>query len=98
MQGSFSGLDLFFLVAVAVALKDLLPPPLIVVALQELGDFEFDGFLKHELSAQADGFRQWRLPCGRAEELCFEGLAGKLAFHASLSLSVLLVQLHSALN
>ena len=89
MQGSFSGLDLFFLVAVAVALKDLLPPPLIVVALQELGDFEFDGFLKHELSAQADGFRHWRLPCGRAKQLFFEGLAGELAFHVCHSLTAM---------
>jgi hypothetical protein len=48
----------------------------VVIAAQELGDFEFDRFLKHELIAQGDGFRQWRLPCGRAEELFFEVLLG----------------------
>jgi len=98
MQRSFSRLDLFVLVAVAIALENSVSPPLLVIAPQELGDFEFDGFLKHELSAQADAFRQWRLPCGRAEELFFEGLAGELAFHVCLSLSVLPAQLESALS
>ena len=32
--------------------------PLIAIAATEFGDFEFDGFLEHELSAQADGFRE----------------------------------------
>jgi hypothetical protein len=27
---------------------------------------EFDGFLEHELRAQADAFRQWRSPRGMA--------------------------------
>ena len=96
MQGSFGGLDLPVLVAIAIALENRVSAPLVVITAQELGDFEFDGFLKHELSAQADAFRQWRLPCGRAEELCFEGLAGQLAFHVGLSLSILPAQLESA--
>jgi hypothetical protein len=64
-----------------IPVEDLLSTPLVVIAPQELGDFEFDGFLEHELGTQADAFRQGRLPCGRTEELFFEGLAGKLAFH-----------------
>jgi len=67
-----------------------------MVLAQKLGDFGFNGFLKHELSAKADGFRQWPLPCGRTEEMFFEGLAGELAFHVCLSLSVLPAQLESA--
>ena len=59
-----------------------------MVPAQELGHFEFDGFLEHELSAQTDGFGE-RCPSGvGAEELFFEGLAGELAFHGCLSLSV----------
>jgi len=64
MQRSFSGLDLFVLRAVAIVLKNFVSTPLVAIAPQELGDFEFDGFLKHELNAQADAFRQWRLPGG----------------------------------
>jgi hypothetical protein len=96
LQGSFGGLDLLVLVAVAIALEDRVRVPLVVIAAQELADFKFDGFLEHQLSAQADAFRQWRLPCGRAEELFFEGLAGKLAFHVCSSLSVLTAQVVSA--
>ena len=96
MQGPFGGLDLLFLVAVAIPLEDPVSAPLVVVPPQKLGHFEFDGFLKHELSAQADAFRQWCLPCGRTEELFFEGLTGKLAFHVCLSLSVLPAHLESA--
>src|SRR5262249_20241662 len=70
--------------AVAIALENTVSAPLVVIAPQELGDFEFDGFLEHELSAQADAFGQWRLPSGRAKELFFEGLAGELAFHVCL--------------
>ena len=94
--GAFGGLDLLDLVTVAIALENLVSAPLVVIAPQELGDFEFDGFLEHELSAQADAFRQCRSPCGRAEELFFEGLAGKLALPGCLSLSVLLAPLESA--
>jgi hypothetical protein len=57
------------------------PTALVVIAPQELGHFEFDGFLEHELSVQADAFRQWRLPGGGADELFFERLAGELPFH-----------------
>jgi hypothetical protein len=96
MQEPFGGLDPLFLVAVAIPLEDPVSAPLVVIAAQELGDFEFDGFLKHELSAQADAFRQGRLPSGRTEELFFEGLTGELAFHVCLSLSVLPAQLESA--
>jgi len=35
------------------------------------------------------------LPCGRAEEPFFEGLAGELAFHVCHSFSVLPAQLES---
>src|SRR5262249_16646553 len=96
MQWSFGGLDLFVLVAVAIALENTVSAPLVVIAPKELGHFKFDGFLEHELSAQADAFGQWRLPSGRAKELFFEGLAGELAFHVCLSLSFLLAQLKSA--
>jgi hypothetical protein len=96
MQGSFDGLDLLVLAAVAIALENSVSAPLVVIAPQELGHFEFDGFLKHELGAQPDAFRQWRLPCGGAEKLFFKGLAEKLAFHVCLLLSVLPAQLESA--
>ena len=44
---------------------------------QELGDLEFTGFVKHELSAQTDRFGE-RCPIGvGAQELFFEGLAGE---------------------
>src|SRR5207244_3728689 len=75
-EGVADFLDLLVFVAVAISLKNSVPAALVVIAPQELGDSEFDGFLEHELSAQADAFRQWRSPCGRAEELFFEGLAG----------------------
>jgi hypothetical protein len=81
MQGCFSGLDLFVLLAVAIALENSVPAALVMVAPQELGDFEFDGYLQHELGTQADGFGERSPSGGRAEELSFEGLAGKLAFH-----------------
>ena len=72
------------------------PAPLVVVPPQELGDFEFDGFLEHQLSTQPDGFGKRSLSGGRAEKLFSEDLAGKLAFHSCLSLSVLPAQLESA--
>lgn len=81
MQGSFSGLDLFVLVAVAVASQQTFTMPLVMVPAQELRDFEFHRFLEHELSTQAYGFGEGSLSGGRAEELFFEGLAGELAFH-----------------
>jgi hypothetical protein len=59
-----------------------------MVAAQELRDFEFNGFLEHELSAQPDAFGQGSLSGSRAEEVLFEGLAGELAFHGCPSLSV----------
>lgn len=71
------------LVAVAIALENPFRAPLVMVAPQELSHFEFDGFLEHELGAQSDGFRERSLSGRRAEELLFEGLAGKLAFHGS---------------
>jgi hypothetical protein len=49
---------------------------------------EFDGFLEHELSAQADGFGEGTLPGSRAEEVFFKGLAGESASHGCPSLSV----------
>ena len=98
MQGSFGSLDLLVLVTVAIALENPLPTALVVLAPQELGDFEFDCFLEHELGAQADAFGKRDLSGGPAEELFFEGLAGELAlaFHDCLSLSVLAAQLESA--
>jgi hypothetical protein len=61
---------------------------LAMVAAQELDDFQFDGLLEHELSAQADGFGEG-CPFGvGAQELFFEGLAGELAFHGCPSLCV----------
>jgi hypothetical protein len=67
-----------------------------MVAAQELRDFEFDGFLKHKPSAQADGFGQGSVAGGGAEKVFFEKLAGELAFHGCLSLSVKPGQLESA--
>jgi hypothetical protein len=96
MQGSFGNLELLVLVTVAIALENPVPTALVVVAPQELGHFEFDGFLEHELGTQADGFGERSLSRGRAEELFFEGLAGELAFHDCLSLSVLAEQLEFA--
>jgi|SRR5579864_8848275 len=95
-RGAFGGLDLFVLVTVAIALENPVPTALVVVAPQELGHFEFDGFLEHQLGTEADAFGKRSLSGGRAEELFFEGLTGKLAFHNCLSLSVLPAQLESA--
>jgi hypothetical protein len=56
-----------------------------MVPAQELGHFEFHGFLEHELSTQTDRFGEG-CPFGvGAKELFFEGLARELRF-ASLSL------------
>src|SRR5216117_2171491 len=98
MQGTLGGLDLLVLVAVAIAVKNPVPTALVMVAPQKVGEFEFDGFLQHELGGQADGFGERSLSGGRAGELFFEGSSGKLAFHVCLSLSVLPAQLDSALS
>jgi hypothetical protein len=59
-----------------------------MVPAQEVGHFEFDGFLEHELRAQADRFGEG-CPSGvGAQELFFQGLAGELAFHECPSLPV----------
>jgi hypothetical protein len=96
MKWAFRSLHLLVFVAVAVAPEQAVRAALVMVPAQELADFEFDGFLEHELSAQADRFRE-RCPSSVGpEELFFEGLAGELAFHICLLLSVLLAQLQSA--
>jgi len=50
--------------------------PLVMVPAQEPRDFEFICFLEHELSAQADGFRERGVRSGEAQKLFFEELAG----------------------
>ncbi len=96
MQGSFGSLDLLIFVAVAIPLENLLSAPLVVAAPQELGDFEFDGFLKHELSAELNGLREGSPASGQAEELFLDELTGELAFHGCLPLSVWPAQLECA--
>jgi hypothetical protein len=59
-----------------------------VLPAQELGHFEFDGLLEHELSAQTDDFGEGCSLDGRGEELLFDGLPGELPLHKCLSLSV----------
>jgi hypothetical protein len=81
MQAAFGGLDVFVLIAVAIPLKSPVPASLVVVAPEELGHFEFDGFLEHELSAQADRIGERGAAGGEAEKLFFKDLAGKLTFH-----------------
>ena len=43
---------------------------------QELGDFEFDGLLKHELSAQADRIGEQGAAGCESQEPFFKELAG----------------------
>jgi hypothetical protein len=88
MQRAFASLHPFVGVTIAVALEQAIPASLVMVPAQELGDFEFDGFLEHELSPQPDGFGEGSLSGVRAEELFFEGLAGRLPFHGCPSLAV----------
>ena len=76
MQGSFGGLDLLVLVTVAIALESTVAATLVVIAPQELGHFELDRFLEHELSAHADRFRERGLARSEAQELFFNELAG----------------------
>jgi hypothetical protein len=59
-----------------------------MIAAQELGDFQFDGLLEHELGTELNGLGERSPASGQAEELLFEDLAGKLAFHGCRSLSV----------
>ena len=81
MQCAFGSLDLFIFVAVAIPLENPVSAPLVVAAAQELGDFELDGFLKHELGTQADRIGERSAAGGEAEELFFKELAGSLTFH-----------------
>ena len=46
MQGAFAGLDLLVFVTVVIALQQTVSVPLVMVPAQELGHFEFDGFLE----------------------------------------------------
>ena len=73
-------LDQLVLVAVAAAPQQAVSVPLAMVPTQELADFECDGFLEHELSAQADRFGEGYPSGVGAQELFFEELAGELAF------------------
>jgi hypothetical protein len=88
MQRAFASLHPFVGVTVAVAPEQAVRAALVMVPAQELRDFEFHRLLEHELSTQAYGFGEGSLSGGRAEELFFEGLAGKLTFHCCPSLSV----------
>jgi hypothetical protein len=80
-------LDLLVLVAVAVTEERFVAAPAIVLAAQELGHFEFDGLLEHELSPEANGLGERCPASGQTEELLFEQSAGELAFHGCRLLS-----------
>ena len=88
MQWAFASRHPFVGVMVAAAPEQAVRAALVMVPAQELGDFEFNGLLEHELSAQANRFGEGSSSGLRAEELFLEGLAGELAFHGCPSLSV----------
>jgi hypothetical protein len=87
MQRTFGGPDLFIFVAVAVTPQRFVSVSAIVLPAQELGHFEFDGFLEHELSTESNGLGERSTASRRAEELFLEELAGELAFHGCRLLS-----------
>lgn len=73
-SGTLGGLDVLIFVAVAVPPERFISTPGVMFPPQELGDFEFDGLLEHELGTELNGLGERSLASGEAEELLFEDL------------------------